>query len=286
MRIDSHQHFWRFNPRRDAWITDAMAVLKRDFLPDDLLPELRMNGIDACVAVQADQSEEETRFLLELATCHTEIAGVVGWVDLCAPELPERLQHFSQFGKLRGFRHIVQSEPDDRFLLRKDFVDGIAQLARFGFTYDILIYPRHLPAAVEMVALFPKQPFVIDHMAKPSIRTAELEPWAACMRELARYPNVYCKLSGLITEADWQSWRAGDFQLYLDVVFEVFGSERLMFGSDWPVCLLAGTYRQVKELIWRYVSTLPVSAQDQIFGLNAVNFYGLKDLPDGSRTSR
>lgn len=286
MRIDSHQHFWRFNPRRDAWITDAMAVLKRDFLPEDLLPELRTNGIDGCLAVQADQSENETRFLLELAACHSEIKGVVGWVDLRAPDHLERLQYFSQFGKLRGFRHIAQSEPDDTFLLRKDFVAGIAQLARFGFTYDILIYPRQLPAAIELVALFPKQRFVIDHMAKPSIRTAELEPWAGLMRKFAGHQNVYCKVSGLITEADWERWRADDIQPYLDVAFDVFGCERLMFGSDWPVCLLAGSYRQVKELIWRYVSSMPAGTQERIFGLNAMDFYGLKDLPDGPRASR
>jgi L-fuconolactonase len=201
MRIDSHQHFWRFNPQRDAWITDEMSVLKRDFLPEDLLPELKANGVDGCIAVQTDQSEKETQFLLELAESHSEVKGVVGWVDLRGANLPDRLGYFSQFEKLRGFRHIAQSEPDDRFLLRADFVRGIGQLADFGFTYDVLIYPKQLPAVIELVARFPRQRFVIDHMAKPSVRTAELQPWSELVRKIARNSNVYCKLSGLVTEA-------------------------------------------------------------------------------------
>jgi L-fuconolactonase len=195
MRIDSHQHFWRFNRQRDTWITDEMALLKRDFLPEDLLPELKASGIDGCIAVQTDQSEHETLFLLDLARRHTQIKGVVGWVDLRASDIPERLQYFSRFEKLRGFRHIAQSEPDDRFLLQPDFVRGIGQLADFGFTYDILIYPKQLPAAIELVARFPKQRFVIDHIAKPAIRSGEIEPWSGLMREMASLPNVYCKVS-------------------------------------------------------------------------------------------
>jgi L-fuconolactonase len=285
MRIDSHQHFWQFNRQRDAWITDEMALLKRDFLPQDLLPELRASGIDGCIAVQTDQSEDETLFLLDLASRHTQVKGVVGWVDLRASELPERLQYFSRSKKLRGFRHIAQSEPDDRFLLQPDFERGIGQLADFGFTYDILIYPKQLPAAMELVACFPKQRFVIDHMAKPSIRSGEFEPWSGLMREMASLPNVYCKVSGLVTEAKWQGWRADDFEPYLDFVFEAFGCDRLMFGSDWPVCLLAGSYREVAELIFSYISTLPGNQQDRVLGLNAIEFYGLKELSDGSGTS-
>lgn len=262
-----------------------MAVLKRDFLPQDLLPELRASGIDGCIAVQADQSEDETVFLLDLASRHTQIKGVVGWVDLRASELPERLQYFSRFEKLRGFRHIAQSEPDDRFLLRPDFVRGIGQLADFGFTYDILIYPKQLPAAMELVARFPKQRFVIDHMAKPSIRSGEFDPWSGLMREMASFPNVYCKVSGLVTEAKWQGWRADDIEPYLGFVFEAFGCDRLMFGSDWPVCLLAGSYRQVTDLISSYSSRLPKEQQGRVLGLNAIEFYGLKELSDGSGTS-
>jgi len=275
MNIDAHQHFWRYDPRRDAWITDEMSALKRDFLPDDLLPELAANGIGGSVAVQADQSENETLFLLDCAAQHPEIAGVVGWVDLRAPNVRERLAFFSRFPKLRGFRHIVQAEPDDRFLLREDFCRGVACLREFGFTYDILIYPRQLPAAREFVEKFPEQPVAIDHLAKPLIRAKEMEPWREHMRAIAAHPNVYCKLSGIITEADWRNWSAEDCRPYLDVVFESFGLPRLMFGSDWPVCLLAGTYRRVVELIGDYARNLPLAEREKIFGLNAARFYGL-----------
>lgn len=275
MNIDSHQHFWRYDAQRDTWITDEMAVLKRDFLPTDLLPELAANGIDGCVAVQADQSERETQFLLDCAAHHPEIVGVVGWVDLRAPNLPQRLACFSRFEKLRGFRHIVQAEPDDRFLLREDSCRGIARLREFGLTYDILIYPKQLPAAIEFVAKFPEQPFVIDHLAKPAIRTKEIDSWCRHIRAVAAHPNVFCKLSGLITEADWRKWRPEDCRPYLDVVFDAFGVDRLIFGSDWPVCLLAGTYKQVKDVIADYTRRLAATDREKIFGLNAAKFYGL-----------
>ena len=275
MRVDSHQHFWHYDPVRDAWITNEMAELRRDFVPSDLLPELRANGIDACIAVQADQSENETRFLLDLAEKHREIAGVVGWVSLTDPKVEERLAYFSRFQKLRGFRHIVQAEPDDRFLLRKDFLRGVAILARHGFTYDILIYARHLPVANEFVHQFPEQKFVIDHLAKPRIKARELDAWARAIRAVAEHPNVCCKLSGMVTEADWKHWRPSDFRPYLDVVFESFGPGRLMFGSDWPVCLLGGRYAQVKQIIDDYTQSLSTSDKDNIFGGNAIRFYGL-----------
>ena len=276
MNIDSHQHFWRYDSRRDGWITDEMSLLRQDFLPDDLIPQLRANEMDGSVAVQADQSEEETAFLLELADRYREIKGVVGWVNLSARDLPDRLEHFSRFEKLCGFRHIVQAEPDDAFLLREDFKRGIGCLSRYNFSYDILIYPKQLPAAIELVDGFPEQRFVIDHLAKPLIRTREIISWTQQIHTIAANLNVYCKLSGLITEADWGNWRADDFRPYLDVVFEAFGPERLMFGSDWPVCLLAGSYRQVKELIADYVHDLPVQQQHQVFGPNAISFYRLK----------
>lgn len=286
MQIDSHQHFWRYNPRRDGWITDDMAVLKRDFLPEDLIPELKANQIHGTVAVQADQSEQETMFLLDLASHSPQIKGVVGWVDLCSPELPKRLEYFSQFEKLCGFRHIVQSEPDDRYMLRADFVAGVACLQPWNFTYDILIYPKHLPAAIELVAKFPQQRFVIDHMAKPLIRTRTISPWQQQLRELATNPHVYCKVSGLVTEADWQSWREADIRPYLDVVFDAFGPDRLMFGSDWPVCLLAGSYDRVKRLVVNYIHELPAQHQEKILGLNAASFYGLKVPQHESATTR
>ncbi len=281
MPIDSHQHFWKYDVQRHRWITDDMKALKRDYMPPDLLPELKANGVSGCVVVQVDQTEQETQFLLALTDQYKFIKGVVGWVDLQSPEVSERLRHFSQFKKLRGFRHIVQSEADDGFMLRPEFCRGIQALKEFGFTYDILIYAQQLPAALELVTRFPDQPFVIDHIAKPSIRSGTLAPWAAQMRSLAEHPNVYCKVSGLITEADWKSWRAKDFLPYLNVVFDTFGPERLMFGSDWPVCLLAGSYRQVGQLIGNYVSKLPARQKEAIFGLNAIRFYGLESTSNG-----
>ena len=274
--IDSHQHFWRYNPQRDGWITDEMSLLKRDFLPQDLIPELRANRVQGCVAVQADQSEQETLFLIDLASQVAEVKGVVGWADLCSPRLPERLEFFSRFEKLRGFRHIVQSEPDDQYMLREDFMAGIASLQTFGFTYDILIYPKQLPAAIALVEKFPHQRFVVDHLAKPLIRSRQIDPWARHMRTIAANSNVYCKLSGLVTEADWRNWREADFTAYLDVVFDAFGPDRLMFGSDWPVCLLAGTYASVSGLVANYIRDLPAAQRENIMGLNAAGFYGLK----------
>jgi len=275
MKIDSHQHFWRYDSARHSWITDAMAVLKRDFLPPDLNRELQASGIDASIAVQADQSEDETVFLLDLAKRYPTVAGVVGWVDLCADDLPKRLESFSHHDKLCGFRHVVQDEPDDRFMLRKSFVRGIAALREFDFTYDILVYPRQLPAAIELVQKFPEQPFVIDHIAKPPIKTGDTATWAENMREIATAPHVFCKLSGMVTEADWAHWKEDTFRPYLDIVFEAFTLDRLMFGSDWPVCLLAGTYGQVKQLVESYVQNLSGLEKENIFGSNAARFYGL-----------
>lgn len=275
MRIDSHQHFWRYNPKRDSWITDEMSVLKRDFAPVELSRNMRENGIKRCVAVQADQSEDETHFLLELGECNPQISAVVGWVDLRNRDIDERLATFAKSPKLRGFRHIVQAEPDDGFLLRDDFLRGVGQLARYRFTYDILVYARQLPAAVEFVKHLPEQKFVLDHMGKPDIKNKEIDRWSKGIRELAKSTNVFCKLSGMVTEADWKSWRAEDFKPYLDVVFEAFGTERLMFGSDWPVCLLAASYSQVKEIIENYTRDLSDAEKENIFGFNAVRFYGL-----------
>ena len=281
MKIDSHQHFWRYDPVRDAWITDDMAVLKHDFLPDQLARELDTNGIDASVAVQADQSENETLFLLELAEKNRRIAGVVGWVDLLSPRVSERLERFSHFEKLRGFRHIAQTERDDRFLVREDFVKGVAQLRQFGFTFDILIYAKQLPAAIELVSHLPEQRFVIDHVAKPEIKAKNIDLWAKQMCQIAQNQSVFCKVSGLVTEADWHNWKPEDFKPYLDVAFEAFGADRLMFGSDWPVCLLAATYRQVKQIIDDYVKGFSEADKAKIFGDNAIRFYSLKMAQHG-----
>jgi L-fuconolactonase len=273
-RIDAHQHFWRFDPVRDAWITPDMAVIRRDFLPEDLGPVLAANGMDGCVAVQADPSEAETRFLLELAHENGFIRGVVGWVDLLGPELEASLERFSGDALFRGVRHIAQAEADD-FLAREDVLAGVERLADFGLTFDVLVYERQLSAAVAMVDRLPEQEFVLDHLAKPRIRDGDMEPWATHINALALRPNVWCKVSGMITEADWDRWRPEDLRPYLDVVFEAFGPERLMFGSDWPVCLVAGEYARVLDVVESYAAPLTAAERDGLFGGNAARFYGL-----------
>jgi L-fuconolactonase len=272
MVIDAHQHFWRFNPIRDSWITDEMSAIRRDFLPEDLSPELDACGVDATIAVQADQSEAEAEFLLGLAEGNRRIAGVVGWVDLRAADVERRLEHFAKFEKLRGVRHVAQAEADD-FLVGAEFVRGVGRLAAFGLTYDILINPRQLRAAIELVGRLPGQRFVVDHLAKPEIKAKKIEPWAAMMREIAGCANVYCKVSGMVTEADWGTWKGEDFEAYLDVVFEAFGAERVMFGSDWPVCLVAGTYAQVKQVAESFVARHLQEAHEKVFGATAAHFY-------------
>jgi L-fuconolactonase len=276
MVIDSHQHFWHYDRKRYDWITDEMARLQRDFLPADLQREYLANQVDGCVAVQAEPSENETHFLLELAGGNAFIKGVVGWVDLRAANLRPRLEHFAQFEKLCGFRHIVQAEPDDEFLLGEDFLRGVQMLKAFNFAYDILIYPKQLPAAIQFVEKNPDQALVIDHLAKPFIKDQIISPWREQMQEIACHENVFCKVSGMVTEADWQAWQAEDFKPYLDTLFEAFGAERIMFGSDWPVCLVAAEYNQVKSLVEDYLKNFSQAEKEKIFGLNAIRFYQLK----------
>lgn len=276
MKIDAHQHFWNYNPTRDAWITDDMRMIRTNFTPYDLLRELKENGMDGSVAVQADTSENETAFLVDIAERHDFVKGVVGWMDLCSEFAGDRLEFYHRTSKkIKGFRHVVQAEPDDNFLLREDFCRGISLLKKYNFTYDILIYPKQLSAAIRFAEKFPDQPFVIDHIAKPDIKNKKIEPWASQMKEIGKFPNVYCKLSGMITEADWGQWEPDDLKPYLDIVFESFGTKRLMFGSDWPVCLVAGTYSKVKKIITDYIQQFDVEAQNNIMGNNAIRFYNL-----------
>lgn len=275
MTIDSHQHFWYYQPERDTWITDEMSVIRRDFLPEDLALELDRNGVSASIAVQASQSEDETSFLLDLANHNDRICGVVGWVDLQSERVAERLEHWRGYEKLRGFRHVAQAEPDDRFLERDQVVRGVRALADFAFAYDILIYPRQLPAAIRLVERCPGQRFVLDHIAKPLMKAGEIDDWAQNIRALASSGNVYCKLSGMVTEHDWQTWQPRDFDRYLDVVFNAFGPDRLMFGSDWPVCLVAAGYAQVKQLVVDYTHRTAPDSIKAIMGENAARFYGV-----------
>lgn len=275
MVIDAHQHFWKYDPVRDCWIDENMRILQRDFLPTELEKILAENGVDGCVAVQADQSEDETHFLIELATRHDFVKGVVGWVDLRAENIGERLAYFAEFPEAKGFRHIVQGEPDANFMLRPNFKRGIESLGKFGFTYDILVFPHQLGAALELVKTFPNQKFVIDHLAKPYIKDGYFEGWAVLMREIGRCENVWCKLSGMVTEADWTHWQYEDFVPYLDLTCASFGTARLMFGSDWPVCLLGGDYGEIKGILEKYLHTFSPHEQGKVWGGNAVEFYNL-----------
>jgi L-fuconolactonase len=273
--IDAHHHLWNYDAVRDAWITEDMGVIRRDFTAGDLFGVLAGNDISGSVVVQADTTEEETVFLADIARRHDFIKGVVGWVDLSDDRVEERLAFYRRTApQVKGFRHIVQAEPD-RFLDGEAFRRGVSRLAGYGYTYDILVYPRQLEATLRFVDRFPDQPFVLDHLAKPDIKGGKIAPWEGLIRELATRPNVSCKVSGMITEADWAGWTERDLTPYLDVVFEAFGTGRLMFGSDWPVCLVAGDYARVKGVVTRYLEAFPAAGRQAVMSGNAVRFYGL-----------
>ena len=276
MQIDAHQHFWKFDPVRDSWITEEMSVIRKNFLPPDLEPILEENGFGGCVAVQADQSEDETNFLLELARQNEFIKGIVGWVDLCNEKIIERLAHYKQFDSLKGFRHILQGEKDRDFMLRAEFMRGIKALKEFGFTYDILVFPDQLQYIKIFSSAFPGQKFVVDHIAKPYIKDKKLDDWKRDITAVSEYENIYCKISGLVIEADWKSWREEDFIPYIDVVVDAFGIDRVMFGSDWPVCLPAASYKQVLGIVKKYFTSFTKNEQQKFFGSNAIEFYNLK----------
>jgi L-fuconolactonase len=274
-RIDAHHHLWRYSKEEYGWIAENMAPIARDFLPQDLQQVLTSSGIQGSVAVQVRQSLEETEFLLNLAQEFPVIRGVVGWAPIASPEFPQVLERFHHFQKLKGLRHVVQDEPDDAFLLRQDFNAGIALLKNFGLVYDILIFERQLPAAISFVDRHPAQIFVLDHIAKPRIRDRALEPWRANIRELARRENVFCKLSGMVTEAHWTQWSLSELLPYFEVVLDAFGPKRLMAGSDWPVCLLAATYQTWFSTLREFISRLSVAEQDMILGGVATEVYSL-----------
>lgn len=275
MKLDSHQHFWSYDAAQYPWIPQG-SPLHRDWLPVDLAPLLAAAGLDGCIAVQARQRIEESRWLLELAVHHAIIKGVVGWVDLRSPNVERDLAALAPHPKLSGVRHVVQDEPDVDFMLSAEFLRGISKLAAFNLTYDILIFPRQLPAAIELTRRFPEQPFVLDHIAKPPIRTGTLEPWRTQIRELAKAQNVLCKVSGMVTEADHSAWKPADFAPYLEVVFEAFDEDRLMYGSDWPVALLAGSYARTFALVEEYTRQLSEAAREKFFGGNAARFYRVR----------
>lgn len=275
MIIDSHQHFWKYEPVKHSWIDDEMAVIRRDFLPEDLKTVYTENGIDGCVAVQADQTLEETDFLLNLAAENDFVKGVVGWADLRDENIDATLEKYFSNKKLKGWRHVVQGEADHNFLIRSEFERGISFLEKYDYTYDILVFPHQLGSVLEFVKHFPHQKFVIDHIAKPYIKDGFYDGWAVIMKEIAKQKNVYCKLSGMITEADYNNWTAEHLHPYMYLVLESFGVDRLMYGSDWPVCLVAGNYSEVKATVVDFIKTLSTTEQNAIMGQNAIEFYSL-----------
>ncbi len=274
LRIDAHQHFWQYDPVRDSWIDDTMTAIRKDFMPEDLQPLLQQHQLNGCVVVQSDQSEDENTFQLANAAVNDFIKGVVGWVDLCSGSVKERLQYYSRFEKMKGFRHILQGEAAE-FMLQDSFKHGISLLQKYGFTYDILIYAHQLQHAAQLVAAFPDQPFVIDHIAKPAIKDGEITNWEKGIRAIAKHENVYCKISGMVTEADWKNWNEQSFKPYMDIIVEAFGAERIMYGSDWPVCLLAADYATNFDIVQQYFSTFSAAEQASFFGENAAKFYQL-----------
>ena len=275
LKIDSHQHFWKYDPVRDSWIDEQMSVIQKDFFPKNFEPVLKANSIDGCVVVQSDQSEAENHFQITNADNHDFVKGIVGWIGLSAANVEEKLEYFSQFKKLKGFRHVLQGEPQRDFMLRAEFLNGISLLNKYNFTYDILVFPDQLKFVKQFVEKFPEHRFVIDHIAKPYIKDNIIEGWQQDMRAIAEHKNVYCKISGMVTEAKWNNWTKADFDPYMDVVVNAFGTDRVMFGSDWPVCLVAAKYSEVLEIVKDYFSGYSDDERDKVFGGNAIKFYNL-----------
>ncbi len=271
LKIDAHQHFWKYTAAEYGWIGDD--TLRRDFLPGDLQKELRSAGIDGAVSVQARQTVEETEWLLSLAGEHPFLKGVVGWLPLTSPTVERDIEKFAENKKLKALRHVVQDEKDDRYILRGDFNAGVALLDKYGLAYDILIFERHLPYAIQFVDRHPKQRFVLDHIAKPRIQEGVVQPWRDNLRELARRPNVWCKVSGVVTEADHKRWTEAQVRFYIDTAIDAFGPSRILFGSDWPVCLSATTYRNWAELMRRAVKNHSQHEREMIFGGAAAAAY-------------
>lgn len=276
MRIDAHQHFWLFNAERDAWITEEMEVIRRNFLPNDISQTLKDNSFDGIVAVQADQSHEETMFLVELAQVYKVIKGVVGWVDLRSPQIKDFITEFKKYDVIKGFRHIIEGEDDPDFLIREDFQRGLDALTAFNYTYDLLIRPKHYASTLICVESNPNQKFMLDHIAKPPIKSQEFDDWALFIAALSKYPNVYCKISGLATEADWKGWKLDHFTQYIEHVIACFGKDRVCFGSDWPVCLLAASFEESVEIVEQKLVGFTPEEIDGFWGGTASSFYDLK----------
>ena len=275
MVIDAHQHFWNYRPENHGWITPDMSAIRKDFLPADLAPIYKEQKVDGCVAVQVDQNEEENGFLIDLASRYSFIKGIVGWVDFRSANIGDRLEFYSSIGIVKGFRHIVQAEADTRFLLGDFFCRGISTLKPYHFTYDILVYAHQLEQVEEFVRRFPDQHFIIDHIAKPNIKGNSIDDWKKRITNISKHQNVYCKLSGMVTEADWKKWKYEDLEPYMQTVLGAFGAKRLVYGSDWPVCLVAADYGRQFGVVKKFIGSLSESEQQMILGENAVRFYHL-----------
>lgn len=275
MRIDSHVHFLVYQPEEHVWVTDRLSSLKSSFLPTDLEPLLQSMDFEGCVAVEARQMLKENDWLLKLSQTHGIIKGIVGWVDLCSPEVATQLERYAEQTKIKGIRHVVIDEPNDNFMVQDDFQRGIAALKDFDLTYDLLIAPHHIPVAIKLVEKYPDQQFVVNHIALPNIKGKIISPWDRNITELAKFENVFCKLSGMDLMADWRNWRPTDFTPYLDVVFSAFSVDRLMVGSNWPVCMVSGDYQSILDIVLRYIQQFPPEVQQKILGENCARIYKL-----------
>jgi L-fuconolactonase len=272
MTIDTHVHFWNFDPVRDNWINDEMSVIQRDFLPENLATTFDLLQVDGCIAVQANQSEIETKFLLDLAGKHEIIKGIVGWTDLLNPDLEERLDHWHSFDKVKGWRHVLQAE-QEAFFLDSRLAHGISMLAKYDYTYDLLIYHDQLNALLNLVNKVPEQALVLDHCGKPNIKSGDIGDWKTGIRTLATNQNIYCKISGLLAEADWYNWTEKQLFDCFDIIFENFGTNRIMYGSDWPVMLISRPYGDWLKLVQKYCSQFTIADQQSVFYKNAEHFY-------------
>jgi L-fuconolactonase len=275
LKVDTHQHFWKYNPVKHSWINEEMAVIQKDFMPIDLQPILNEVGIGGCIAVQADEDEAENDFLLSLAKNDNFIKGVVGWADFLADDISERLAYYNDFKIIKGFRYILQDKNQRDLMLSKEFLKGIQAMKAYDFVYELLIFPDQLAYAEQLVTQFPNQVFVLDHLAKPMIKAGEIKQWKTAIIALAKHENVYCKVSGMVTEADWKNWNYADLSPYMDVVFSSFGIDRVMFGSDWPVCNLATDYQKVMDVVETQVNSLTINEQEKFWSLNATKCYQL-----------
>ncbi len=278
MNIDSHQHFWRYNSRDYDWIGDDMRSLRRDFLPPELKVNMDKTGMDGTISIQARQTLEETDWLLELASEYPFILGVVGWLPVASKRIQQILENYAGKQKLKALRHVIQDEKDDDFILDQNFNRGISQLKKFNLVYDILIYERQLPRTIQFVDNHPNQVFVLDHIAKPRIASGQLYPWKSHIIDLAKRGNVYCKISGLVTEADVTGWSENQLKPYLDTVLNAFKPERLIFGSDWPVCTAGIQYKDWSDMVRKFICSLSADEQSAIMGKNAQAVYSLNSL--------